>query len=143
VIQLLQKVYFSRYQQAIERSLSSRRHAQKAVINKSACSEDSVPGKLEPGQPAGAEEQSCSITKDIAREHAGKSVINGFKEIAPGIYQFFQFTPGGKGYGAPPKLFPIMFNPGQPHSKCEPEFQRVDGLPGPYQHYSTPVFQFT
>lgn len=135
---MLQKVYFSRYQQAIERSLSSRRYAQKAIKNKIACSEDSDPGKPEPGQPAGAEEQTCSITKDIAREHAGKSAINGFKEIAPGIYQFFPPTPGGKGYGAP-KLFP----PGQPHSKYEPEFQRVDGLPGAYQHYSTPVFQFT
>lgn len=141
---MIQKVYFNRYRQAVERSLSSRRPAQEARENKSTCSEENPPGKFAQERPGAVKKQSNSIPKDAVEVHAGKNVIDGFKEIAPGIYQFRQPMPGGKGYDLPPKLIPLY----QPvitkrQNTGELGFQRIDGIPGPYQNYSTPVFQFT
>lgn len=141
---MIRKVYFSRYRQAVERSLSSRRPEQEAIENKSTLSEENSTGKFDQERPDAAEKQSNSIPEDAVEEHAGKNVIDGFKEIAPGIYQFCQQMPGGKGYDLPPKLIPF-YQPviAKRQSTGELGFQRIDGMPGPYQNYSSPVFQFT
>lgn len=139
---MFRRVYFNPYRQALERYLSSRKEA---LEDKSDCLKDSTQEKREHNQPIDEEVQSDNRTiKAAAQNSAGKDVIGGFKEIAPGIYQFRQPAPGSKGHDVPPKLYPPC-QPGhlRPQRAGEVGFKRVDGLPGPYQNYSTPVFQFT
>ncbi|MDD4335120.1 MAG: hypothetical protein PHY77_05895 [Desulfotomaculaceae bacterium] len=133
---MIQIKYLNRYSQAAGKTPSPRRPAQEALENKNACSEKSTPEEPVRDQPDALLEQSNSMAEEAVKAHAGNNVIDGYKEIAPGIYQFLQLTHGGKGYNAPPQITNAQ-------KACEPKFQRVDGLPGPYQHYNTPVFQFT
>ncbi|MFX4260809.1 hypothetical protein ACOBQJ_01285 [Pelotomaculum propionicicum] len=137
---MFRRVYFNPYRQALERYLSSR---QEALEDKRDCLKDSTM-KREQKQQCHKEVQSGNLPGKAAENSAGKDVIGGFKEIAPGIYQFRQPAPASKGYEVPPKLYPSCQSGHlNPQRAGELGFKRVDGLPGPYQHYNTPVFQFT
>lgn len=141
---MIHKAYFYRYRQALERSLSSEKIVNKASEHASACTEERAPQKLDKNQPGTVEEQFIKMKEDAVKETDGSNAFHGFEQIAPGIFQFRQQAYGGKDYAVPPRLFP-PFQSEVMHSQKAGElgFKRVDGLPGPYQHYSTPVFQFT
>lgn len=142
---MIRNPYFSRYQQALERSLSAQRSAKKASENDSPCREDSDEKRFEETQPVAVEEQLNEVKKDADAETADKNFLQGFEQIAPGIFKFSHPKLNMKGNGVPPVLYP-SFQSGvvlKSQKDREPGFIRVDGLPGPYQHYSTPVFQFT
>lgn len=141
---MIHNPYFSRYRQALERSLSAQRSAKKAAENDSPCREDSDEQRLEETQPVAVGEQ-LNVEKKDADAEPDKNVLQGFEQIAPGIFKFSHPKLNLKGNGVPPVLYP-SFQSGvvlKSQNDREPGFIRVDGLPGPYQHYGTPVFQFT
>ncbi len=137
---MIQKKYLNRYRLAAEKRPPSPGPDQAVPENKSAGSEKSALRD----QPDAEIEQLNSIERDTAGMHGEKSVVDRYKEIAPGIYQFLRPAHGGEECNVQPELthfcLPQVINI---NSACEPEFQRVDGVPGPYQHYGTPVYQFT
>lgn len=91
-----------------------------------------------------AEMPAVNTQEDAAEMPLVKIYFSGFKEMAPGIYQFQQTAPGGKEVELPAKLLPPLCSEhNNPQNAGELGFKRVDGLPGPFQHYKTPVFQFT
>lgn len=141
---MLHKPYFIRYRQALERSLSAKNSCKKTAENDNACREDSDQKTTDQNQSCTASEQSNKMNKDNIAETADKSAFHGFKQIVPGIFQFQHPASGIIGNTVPPGLFSTCHSEvARPQKAGELEFKRLDGLPGPYQNYRTPVFQFT
>ncbi len=141
---MLHKPYFIRYRQALERSLSAQNSCKKAAENDIACCEDSAQKTPDQNQSCAVDEQSNKMNKDTIAETADKNAFQGFRQIAPGIFQFKPPAPGIMGNTVPPGLFPPCYSEvAKPQKAGELGFIRLDGLPGPYHNYRTPVFQFT
>ncbi len=142
---MIRNPYFIRYRQAMERSLSTQKSTKKTAENDAACREDSAYKKPDQNQPCADGVTPDNLQKDEAGKPAGNSDFKGFRQIAPGIFQFRPPSYGNKD-NIPSELMSLLPVPEktQPHQRAgEMGFKRVDGLPGPYQHYNTPVFQFT
>lgn len=142
---MIRNPYFIRYRQAMERSLSAQKSIKKTAENDAARSEDSAHKKPDQNQPCADGVPPNNLQKDDVGKPAGNSDFKGFRQIAPGIFQFRQPSYGNKDYNTPSELLSLLPAPEntQPQKAGEMGFKRVDGLPGPYQHYRTPVFQFT
>lgn len=140
---MLHKPYFIRYRQALERSLSAQNSTKKTAENDIACRDGSALKTPDQNQFCAADEPK-KMNKDTIADTADKNAFHGFKQIAPGIFQFKTPAPGNMGNTVPPGLFhPCYSEDAKTQKAGELGFKRLDGLPGPYQNYRTPVFQFT
>ncbi len=151
---MFQKVYLPRYQQAANSSQSRPKIIKEELKNKNSSEniKKSIPRESPQERQVAIERKTNNSRKDVAAEktnnskqdaarvNAGKKVVSGFKEIAPGTYQFLQS--GEKKHDQAPGLILPPEATGC-WDACEQRFRRVDGLAGPYQHCNTPVYQFT
>ncbi|NQS74986.1 MAG: hypothetical protein HQP61_00890 [Peptococcaceae bacterium] len=149
---MFQKVYLPRYQQAANSSQSRPKIIKEESKNKNSSESitKNIPRKFPQERQVAAERKTNNNRQDVAVEktnrqdaagvNASKKVVAGFKEIAPGTYQFLQS--GEKKHEQAPGLILPPEATGC-WEACEQRFRRVDRLAGPYQHYNTPVYQFT
>lgn len=99
---MFQKVYLPRYQQAANSSQSRPKIIKEESKNKNSSESitKNIPRKFPQERQVAAERKTNNNRQDVAVEktnrqdaagvNASKKVVAGFKEIAPGTYQFLQ-----------------------------------------------------
>lgn len=149
---MLNSHYFYYRQQITKRGLSKDQEKEKEIREKidqnSFLENTNTPINLdESAEVAPTDVQSEAAEKENIKQPVGNSEINGFEQVAPGVFQFKQNWDKAASVLAPPQNYPVNHLPSTPLPKApeleEPGFLRVDGIPGPYEHYQTPVYQFT
>lgn len=117
------------------------------VQNKNLDKENIPINQIEISPACQADAESQSDKEEVLKDNPPAD-FHRFEQVAPGVFQFKQ-------NGENPSLIAVQ----QPqnytlyHLPCtslpgtselaESGFLRVDGIPGPYEHYQTPVYQFT
>jgi len=87
------------------------------------------------------------LNKEETVKNKPTAELRGFEKVAPGVFQFKQNWQNPSPLIMWPQSKPAFHLKGPPElgtpELAESGFIRVDGIPGPYEHYQTPVYQFT
>lgn len=99
-------------------------------------------------KPSSGDLQTGLKNKEAAIEPEQPLTHPGFEQIAPGVFQFKHPSLKEKLGVIPPVIAhptPELwgFQLKETSAMEEAGFIRVDGLPGSFEHYKTPVYQFT
>lgn len=150
---LLNSNYFN-YRQKVTKQGPSKQQKEEGkeiveVIDQNAFSEnENVPINRNESAEAQVDVQCQAAEKEsIKKKSVVNSDVQGFEQVSPGVFQF-KHTPQNTSPSVMPKLnypaYPMQYTP-QPENTdmAESGFLRVDGVPGPYEQYQTPVYQFT
>lgn len=150
-MKVIYKSYINYRHQVLERNLSFEKNEKEAANkNNSDMGNNENLAVSEPAntvKPPG-DIQTGSENKEAVNETVKSLAHPGFKQIAPGIFQFkhpsltdaADIIPSGVA-SPTPELLGLQ-------TKETPEleeagFIKISGIPGPFEHYQTPVYQFT